>query len=215
MTKGFEDGVERKIRANFQSEGFKVQQNIPHAAISREDFGVASFCSSLKVVLLRLSEFSSYGRGRLSTSQVPGRGELRHGAPFAHAVGVAKPQGTARAARGRRTVHLGSMPSSVRRRCLVLYVFSPYLLLSLFLPHTAPLLSSSALSPTRILVGRSLEARMPLRDDRENERAPARFALVGRGREAGGGSESKGRKERRRFSRAYKPRRRTRDYPSY
>jgi len=40
----------------------------------------------------------------------------------------------AQCARTYRTVHLGSMPSSVRRRCSVLYVFSPYLLLSLFLP---------------------------------------------------------------------------------
>lgn len=40
------------------------------------------------------------------------------------------------AERGRRTVHRGSMPS-VRHRCSVLYVFSLYLLLSLFLsPYT-------------------------------------------------------------------------------
>jgi len=55
-----------------------------------------------------------------------------------------------------------------RRRCSVLYVFSPYLLLSLFLP--TPRLSAARLVPglysaARILVGRSLErlSAMPAR----------------------------------------------------
>lgn len=98
---------------------------------------------------------------------------------------MAKPQGTARRARGRRTVHRGSMPSTVRHRCSVLYVFSLYLLLSLFLsPHT-PWLSAAgyyilapALSPGslfhigRILVGRSLEARMSLAMIEKGRRRP-------------------------------------------
>jgi len=80
----------------------------------------------------------------------------------------------AQCARTYRTVHLGSMPSSVRRRCSVLYVFSPYLLLSLFLPTqrlSAARLVPGLYSAARIL-GRTVlrealgDAGAPPRDDR-------------------------------------------------
>lgn len=85
------------------------------------------------------------------------------------------------------------MPSSVRRRCSVLYVFSPYLLLSLFLSPHRGLSAASILArlvPGLDTVGRSLEARMPLRDDRENEWEPPRVSLLSR--REGGREERRG-----------------------
>lgn len=156
-----------------------------------------------------------------------GRGER---ASFsARRVSVAKPQGTARRVRGRRTVHRGSMPSTVRHRCSVLYVFSLYLLLSLFLsPHT-PWLSAAgyyilapALSPGslfhigRILVGRSLEVRMSLamiEKGRRRPLPPPRVSLCSKARKRNDNKEE--RDERCALELHKIPGQHTRDYPSY
>jgi len=95
----------------------------------------------------------------------------------------------AQCARTYRTVHLGSMPSSVRRRCSVLYVFSPYLLLSLFLPTQR--LSAARLVPGLYSAARIL-GRTVLREALGDAGAPPRDDRGGRG-EGRGRREAKGR----------------------
>ena len=112
---------------------------------------------------------------------MPGRDGLRY--DFVRACSRRSKTTRHRSERGHRTVHLGSMPSSVYRRCSVLYVFSLYLLLSLFLPtswafHAVSILARLVLGPDTCWWTVLRDSHAPLRDDRKNEYAPARFILV-------------------------------------
>lgn len=141
-----------------------------------------------------------------------------------------KPQGTALShrERGRRTVHLGSMPSSVPPPpppmfgALRIFSLSPSFALSLpthrrrFPRRLYPPPPALSTAP-RILVGRSSEARMPHRDDRENEWGPRAFRSRRRRRKGGRNKRkgAKGRGTRTILSRELISPGGTRDYPSY